>query len=341
MSDDPRRRSRRRRQIQVELLESRALLTASSVSSTERFLLVTPSSEYVNQQEGAFTVTLTLTQADAQRKVGVAGGYTAAALDEPVTVDFSASLESTGGGPTPAASPVFEPFNESVTFPAGASTETVTVTIISTAATPAPVMISLSATTTISSVKTSVPLSLQGMVPAELPDWVYLYSSPDAVPPTITSVQLVTHGKLASAVVLGFSKPMAPATVENIHDYRILSPATTIDHSSLTFSGEFDSETTEYRAFPIAAATYDPSTSTVTLTLKRPAKASGLFQISSGYPLKGHVLTDLQGQPLGAGPPGGTGTFTIGVRGSIAAVSWAPGPDKSTTGGINNSFLSG
>ena len=70
-----------------------------------------------------------------------AGGYTAAALDEPVTVDFSALLQSDEGGPTTAVSPIFAPFNESVTFPAGVTTETVTVPIISTAATPGPMEI--------------------------------------------------------------------------------------------------------------------------------------------------------------------------------------------------------
>ena len=44
--------------------------------------------------------------------------------------------------------------------------------------------------------------------------------------------------------------------------------------------------------------TYDPSTSTVTLTLKQPARASSLYEVSSAYPLKGHELTDLEGQPL-------------------------------------------
>ena len=63
MSDDSRRGSRRPRQIQVELLEGRALLSASSVSSSKRVLLITPSSEYANQQEGTFTVTLTLAKA--------------------------------------------------------------------------------------------------------------------------------------------------------------------------------------------------------------------------------------------------------------------------------------
>jgi hypothetical protein len=96
----------------------------------------------------------------------------------------------------------------------------------------------------------------------------------------------VNRGKLASAIVIGFSRPMAPATVEDIHNYRILSRPTTIDNNSITFSGYHDSETTGYKSFPIAAATYDPSTSTVTLTLKRPTRASLLYQVSSAYPVR-------------------------------------------------------
>ena len=334
MSDAPRQKLRRRRRFQVELLESRALLSAGSVSSANRYLLITPSSEFVTQQDSAFTVTLTLAQAQPERKVVAAGGYTAAALAEPVTVDFSALLQSDEGGPPTAVSPIFAPFNESVTFPAGVTTETVTVPIISTAATPGPVEIYLSATTTSSSVQTTyMAVELPGYLPAVPPDYVELYSSPNAAPPTITSVQLVTHGKLASAVVLGFSKPMAPASVENIHDYRILSRPTTIDDSSFLLLGSSHSETTEYQSYPIAAATYDPSTSTVTLTLKRPVTASKLYQISSAYPLKGHKLTDLQGQPLAEGGvqiPDYLGEFTIGVRRVYEATSYAPGPNKST-----------
>jgi hypothetical protein len=350
MSNDPRRRSRRRSRIQVELLESRALLSASSVSSADRFLLITPSSEFVTQQDSAFTVTLTLAEAQKLPKVEAAGGYTAAALDEPVTVDFSALLQSAEGGPATAVSPIFAPFNESVTFPAGVTTETVTVPIISTAATPGPMEIWLSATTTSSTVQTVVPMDLAGQLPAGPPDWVELYSSPNAAPPTITSVQLVTHGKLASAVVLGFSKPMAPATVENIHNYRLLSRPITIDHSgSFTFSlsdgpGSFMSETTEYQSFPIAAATYDPSTRAVTLTLKRPAKASSLYEISGAYPARGHELTDLEGQQLTTLPEGPSlvservAAFTFAVRPALVINPSPVGALKSTTGGTNNWF---
>ncbi len=271
MSDQPRHRSRGRRQMQVELLESRALLSASSalspktsmvtselvesrahpsassVLSPKTSMVISESSEYVNQQDGAFTVTLTLVKTHA------AGWSTAASLNEPLTIDFSASLEAPSGGPSTAASPIFAPFDATVTFPAGASTETVNVPIISSLATSGPVPIYISAASTSSSLAVASS------------DSVLLYSSPDAVPPTITSVQPVTKGKLASAVVLGFNKPMVPSTVENIHNYRVLSRPMTIGHSGgFTFSlsdgpGSYESETTQYQSFPIAAATYDPS----------------------------------------------------------------------------------
>jgi hypothetical protein len=321
--------------MQVERLESRELLSASSASTTERYLLISPLSENVSQQQSAFTVTLSLVKVQAAYK---RGHFLYATLDEPVTLDFSASLESTSGEPSTAASPIFAPVNESVTIPAGKAIETVTVPIISTVAAPGPEKISLSATTTSSSILTSLPEDLQGSS-----DEVTLYSGPA---PKITSVQLVTQGKLTSAVVLGFNTPMAPASVENIHNYRLLSRPITIDHSgSWSFSfrdgpGTFESTTTEYQSIPIAAATYDPSTSTATLTLKRPAKASRLYEISSAYSVSGHELTDPEGQPLAQAIFDQGGSFTILVHATPLVTVPTVGALKSTTGGIQN-WLSG
>ena len=67
-------------------------------------------------------------------------------------------------------------------------------------------------------------------------------------------------------------------------------------HKGFLFSG--GSVTTQIQSFPIAAAKYDPSISTVTLTLKRSARESSLYEVSSAFPLKGHQLTDTEGQPL-------------------------------------------
>jgi len=317
------------------MLESRALLSASSVFSPKPTLVISDSSEYVNQQEGAFTVTLTLVKTRAE------GRSTAAALNAPVTIDLSASLAASSSGPATAASPIFAPFNASVTFPAGASTETVTVPIISSLATSGPVPILLSAASTPSFLAAGSS--------------VLLYSSPDAVPPTITSVQPVTEGKLASAVVLGFNKPMVPSTVENIHNYRILSRPMTIDHSGgSTFSfsdgpGTYESITTQYQFFPIAAATYEPSTSTVTLTLKRPVKASSLYEVSGAYPARGHALIDLAGQqlttlsenqPIVSIVSRRVAAFTFAVRPALGIYPSPVGALKSTIGSTQN-WISG
>lgn len=348
MSHDLRHRSRCRRRIQVELLESRALLSTGSAFSMRRSLLITPSSEYVNQQAGAFTVTLTLAKQQAT------GGYKAAALDQPETFDFIASIESNSpGSPAAVASPIFAPFSDSVTFPAGTSTETVTVPIISSVATTGETTISLSASPSLSPGTSTTFLDRQASVSGYDPvNWVDLYSSPDAVPLTITSVQLMTKGKLASAVVLSFNKPMVPATVENIHNYRILSRPMTVDHhSSFQFSftdgpATYESDTTEYQSFPIAAATYDHSTNEVTLTLNRPTKASSLYEISGAYPVKGHEITDVDGQQLtniAEGEPivdRRVAAFAFAVRPALGSTPSPVGPLKSAFGSGSN-WISG
>jgi hypothetical protein len=124
---------------------------------------------------------------------------------------------------------------------------------------------------------------------------------------------------------------MAQATVEDISNYRILSRPRQTSHKGFLFwSG---STTTEIQSFPIAAASYDPSTSTVTLTLKRPARASSLYEVSSAYPLDGHELTDTEGRPLSDPSTYGlvTGDGFTNLIHPIPGVSPSPvGPLKTT-----------
>ena len=62
---------------------------------------------------------------------------------------------------------------------------------------------------------------------------VYLASSPDAVPPSIVAVQRVAGG-----IAVTFSKPMDPATVENIHNYAVkFSPSQNFSLEDLTGVG--------------------------------------------------------------------------------------------------------
>jgi hypothetical protein len=336
MTDKPRHRLLRRSSIQVEPLEGRALLSAlepvtppsqmrlvaspsgpallspvtAPTSAARTQLVISPSSQVVNQQQGSFTVTLYLMRAFKPRAP--------ATLDHPLTVDFSASTTVDGSVDSETGSPIFAPFHESVTFPAGASAETVTVPIRSSATATVPTAIYLEAVPTAGS---NGDRNLTG--------FVNLYSGPDASPPTITGVRLVTQGKLASAVVLNFSKPMAQATVEDIQNYRVLSRPSSTSHGGFLFWGA--STTTEIRSFPIAAANYDSSTSTVTLTLKRPVRASSLYEVSSAYPLKGHNLTDTQGQPISS-----PGFYSVMEDGFINLIHPIPGFTPSPVGPLKS-----
>ncbi len=168
--------------VSVATTPTSAVSVATTRAPAPAELAVNASSMDVNQQQGSFTVTLSLTKVTVN---SLKGPQPAAPLDQPLTVDFSALLDQPGSGPSEAASPIFAPFQESVTFPAGESTETITVPIISSAATTGPVTIDLSA----------VPTSSTSSGISSGSGNVELYSSPDATPPTITSVQLVNQGQ--------------------------------------------------------------------------------------------------------------------------------------------------
>ena len=108
---------------------------------------------------------------------------------EPVTINFSATLGSLPAGsqapPLPAsASGAFTPIDESITFPPGLTSETVSIPIDSGAPNPGEVPIALLVTAPTS----SIPFSSQ-------PSTVYLVDGPQALPPTITSVRLITTGR--------------------------------------------------------------------------------------------------------------------------------------------------
>jgi hypothetical protein len=240
-------------------------------------ITITPSTWMVNQQQGSFTVTLSLTKA--------VGSSVPATLPEPATVDLSALAVLVPDAATGANVPVFAPFQASVAFPAGVSTETLTVPIVAGARTPYPVRISLGATLHFGS--QSIP-SIPGI------PFLELYSDADSEPPQVTGVRLVTDGRLASAVIVAFSKPMAPESVTAVGNYRILSRPKVSSHAGFLWASGATS--TRIRSFPIASASYDSATSSVTLTLERPVRASSLYEVSSAYPLAGHELTDTAGR---------------------------------------------
>ena len=171
--------------------------------------------------------------------------------------------------------------------------------------------------------------------------------------PTITSVQQVTRGYPWSAVVLGFNKPMVPSTVENIHNYRILSPPMTTTTAAVLlyrFSdgpGTYESTTTQYQSFPIAAATTIPRPRRS--RLKAEAARQGVKSVrnfEAQYPARGHAIIDLAAQQLTNLSEYQSiftqrvAAFTFPVRPALGMYPSPVGTLKSSSGGTQN-WLSG
>jgi hypothetical protein len=279
MSNDRSRSSTagRRESFQVEGLEERSLM--SGLAPHQRYFQMlgigTPSN-FVSQQVSALDVTLTRSGLESL-------------LNQPLTVNFSASLGSTTVGAQPtaqlaSASDTFTPVNESITFPAGVTTETVRIPVNSGAANPGSVRIALS-------VSSSTPGVMGGV------DRVYLVAGPadlPPIPPSITNAHLVFQGTKAVAFAITFNTAMSPKSVENLHDYVVTTGTNGITPGSLvswlTFNG------TETRVtVPLKGAHYDPATYTVTLFPTHPLKTSVLYGITRATPLPKDAFIDLQG----------------------------------------------
>jgi hypothetical protein len=257
----------------------------SAIQAPTESLAVQTPSPFVTRQAGVLDVTVV--------RKGLDGPHAtpkATALSEPLTVNVSATIGSTRHVLQVASSPAFAsdastPNSESVAFPAGVTTETVRIPINPGTAISGTVPVWISATATSGFV-----------VPTQ--QAVYLLSGPDAVPPMITSAQLITQGRHASGIAITFSKPMAPATVENVHNYSVstLQKGNTILNPLALVAPPGYFMSIRYSA--LKAARYDPSTQTVTLLPRQPFSASNVYNVQSPPRLAGHVITDVEGNPL-------------------------------------------
>jgi hypothetical protein len=280
-------RDRRRIALFAETLESRTLLSATGRLDVAFEL----PSAYISQQSSQLDVTLGRALVSARKSL---------------TVSFSATSGSPPTGistePDVKGQP-FTPVNETVTFPAGQTTLSVVVPINSQAANSGLVPIQLTAASTGRQVKQNTTT-------------VYLASSLAAVPPSIIGVQRVAGG-----IAVTFSKPMAPATVEDIHNYSVkFSPNQNFSLENLYGVGLVQTLETSKTAIPLRRASYDPATNTVTLITNEPLGPNGSYQISNApsllakkpRPHKAQPLTDLEGNVLNQGGSGG-GTFSITI----------------------------
>ena len=178
--------------LQAEPLEHRTLLSGSSVAQA---VAIQVPSTYVSQQADQLNVTLVRTAAAGHsRNLG------------PVTLDFSAT-----DGSLPAGSAVdnddvgqqFTPVNESVTFPAGVTTETVVVPINSGAPNPG------------AGARAAQRHFCVAQGARQRRD--DLSRDQPRCRPAIDR----RRAGVAGGIAVTFSKPMDPTTVENIHNYAV------------------------------------------------------------------------------------------------------------------------
>jgi hypothetical protein len=274
--------ARRRALFQVERLEDRALMSglsgATRQSALQTINIDTPG-EFVSQQASAVDATL----------IRYTAGVRHDAPSQPLTVNFSVSLGSTTPGGQPislpaSASETFTPVNESVTFPAGVSTETVRVPINSGAANPGMVPVELSVTS-------SSP-RVEGGSTA-----FYLVTGPAVLPPTppdITNAHLIVQRKTISGISIKFSQPMAAASVDDVQYYGASYAGPTETEVHFFYSETFN--TTGIVRFK--AAQYDPATNTLTLIPKKPLNASVLYHFRAADLTANQSPTNLQGTAL-------------------------------------------
>ncbi len=284
---------------------------------------------YVSQQVGAIDLTITRSVIANTLATQEKGVIHSNLINLPLTVNFSASLGSTAAGGQPSslpasASKTFTPVNESITFPAGVKTVTASIPVNAGAANPGSVPVEISVTSSSPDVN---------------PVWrtVYLVNGPAPLPPApvgITNAHLIFDRKTASGISITFSQPMAPASVENVHNYAVITRARASLLATL-FGPYATTESTDDGTFysiwpvPLKAAQYDPTTNTVTLIPKKPLSASVTYTISDGNPAgKDNTLTDAQGNSLQGNPPG-TGWFSFTLKGDQSR-NWAP-PKAATT----------
>jgi hypothetical protein len=126
-----------------------------------------------------------------------------------------------------------------------------------------------------------------------------------ALPPTLETSSLLKNGDLVTGVVMVFSKPLNPATAQDVNNYQVEGSIAGIPTPTIT------------------SAIYNASQDSVTLMLAQPftiphiATLPGLPQpqdvLSVTVPQQPSKITDTSGQPLVSGTGGMLGDFLCDV----------------------------
>ena len=314
--------------LQSEPLEGRALLSRAHVidlppttAVTQTLSIESPTS-FVSQQAGDLNVTVVLAtdstttsyppESSLGRAITNASKTSVPILAaSPVAVTLTAKAAPYSGpavSATAAASTSkFTPFSTSLTFVPGVTTQNVSIPIPAESASAGPVQIELNATT-----------ATTGIAADSVP--VFVVDSPEQLPPSIASVHLVgISGMHAAGITITFSKPMDPATVQDVHNYSISSLGMSagvnlpfVIAAPLNWFSDYSGPSPLIEHTPIKAAVYNPATDTVTLIPRHPLESATKYSVTSPTKLAGHVLTDQDGNPLFDGDPY-NGTFSSSV----------------------------
>ncbi len=265
-------------------------------------------STYVSQS--APEVDVTIARSTGKRPV---------AINSPLTLNLSAvalSPASTRGG-KPHESAEIAPLNQTVTFQAGETSQTVELPISVQASLPSLVPVQITAS----------PKSDPSRKATIMVD---LASGQQLVPPSITKVSIVRKGSVGAGIAVTFSEPMNPASVENVHNYAVKSvPLNQISliPTSAASVVEPSSILTSFTPQGVAlkAARYNPATDTVLLVPKTPLKVAKSFIVKSptslgslrNGPKIAQPLTDANGNVLNPlNFPEGSFSITISPKSS-------------------------
>lgn len=125
--------------------------------------------------------------------------------------------------------------------------------------------------------------------------------SPELLPPGVTEVRLVTRESQITAVVVSYSSPMDVASVQNVNNYRLLRVAR--PRSPLG------------QPIPVASATYDPASRSVTLVPGASMLTNQTFRLTVvGRPPSG--VRDTHGRFLSGNATGRSGSDFVIVLGA-------------------------
>lgn len=171
----------------------------------------------------------------------------------------TAQLTVGGGGGTAQPGVDYEPVNTTVTFAPGQTTATVSIPILSAPGT---------GTKTL-----HMSLAQSTDVPRGAAAYLSIMHGPDFTPPTVKSTNLMTnHGRITGFQIT-FSKPMNVAEATNVSNYVIADPQI-IQHSH-------GKKATNGTGIPLASASYDSSTNTVTLVPQGRVRKAAYYEIES------------------------------------------------------------